>query len=366
MTHLPQIDNIPQKGVIELSNRCRIVYLKDRKEYALRLYWKGKEYHRGHYDNRLRLIYKKLAERLQSAINQDIDDKGEDFDPRMWFVSDRELQFSYAVDEWYKTKEYAPGTIRNVESAIARAKEYFGDTNIKTIRKAHIKKFVDTLPQSPNTKRAILSYLKSALNDICDDWHLMRIPFPFITIPYSEQKWLKREQQDKLINLIPDYNYPIFRLMQAYGCRTSEACALMWDCVDWEERTVFFKRTFSAQTILRETTKTGYYRKVPLTDNIIILLRPLRLDISNQFVFKNLLGEPYRQQTVWQIWNRILKRNDIEHISVKNAFRHSKVSQLEEAGYSLEERQRFMGHRNPNTTQIYSHKDVQELKGMVG
>lgn len=350
-----------------MSDKAKIIFLKDRGEFAVRLNWKGKRYHRGYYDDHFRLFRRDMAERVAGSINQRIDESGNEYDPREHFASDKELQFTYAVDKWYQSKEYAPGTVENVEMALQRAKDYFKDTNIKLIRKAHIKAFIeDKLSHvSPTTKRSQLSWVKSALNEICDDWHLMRVPFPTVSVPHKEQSWLRREQQDRIISHIPERDKPVFLFMQAYGCRPSEACALMWDCVDFEAGSITFKRTFSGQRHLKGSTKSGYARIVPITEAITELLKPLR-GIGKSYVFHNTLGNHYQAHPVWQIWDKAQKRAGAKkHISVKDAFRHSKISQLTEAGYPFKLISDFMGHRKMATTEIYSHSDFTRMKEMV-
>ncbi|MFC1533997.1 tyrosine-type recombinase/integrase, partial [Thermodesulfobacteriota bacterium] len=353
-------------GILIMSEKAKVYPKEGDGPFRIWLSWKGKRYSRGYYDHRINLVHRDLADRLCGSINQDIDEKGIDFDPRDWFSSDKELQFSYAVDEWYKKKDYAPGTVYNVERAINLAKEFFGDKNIKDIRKAHLTKFLDTLTQAPTTKQSMMGFIKSALNEICDDWHLMRIPFPKISIPYKETKWITREEQDNMIKNIKERDKPIFLLMQAYGCRPSEACALMWDAIDFKNKVIIFKRTFSGERHLRDTTKTGYYRKNPLTEKIIEILKPLRMDIRNQFVFKNLLGNHYQRTPLWNIWKRAIIKAGEEHISLKNAFRHSKITQLEMAGHDYKMISFFIGHKKVQTTEGYMGVNLDNLKCMVG
>jgi integrase len=226
--------------------------------------------------------------------------------------------------------------------------------------------FLETLSQAPTTKRTILSFVKSALNEICDDWHLMRIPFPSVSIPYREQRWIRREDQDAIIDELLERDRPIFRLLRAYGCRISEACALMWDCVDLNHKRIVFRRTFSGERYLRDTTKTGYHRHNPMSDAIVDMLRPLRLDISSQFVFKNCHGNHYRARSLNDLWKRACRRAQHEYINIENAFRHSKNMQLKAAGFDLKSRSDFLGHRNVRTTEIYEEVDFEAQRGMVG
>lgn len=346
-----------------MSEKCKYYPRRDSGKYIVYLNWQGKKYTRSNYDDWLDIETPKQAERLCSAINADIDRHKENFDPRMWFFSDRELQFSYAVDKWYSDKIYSASTIPNVERALYLAKEYFKNINIKTIRKAHLKEFLSMLESSEARRRTLMAHLKTALNDICDDWHLMRIPFPSISVPYKKKPWLPEEKQDYIIGYVPEGDQPIFRFMQVYGCRSSEACALQWQDIDRENKTIHICRTFS-EKVIKETTKTAYERIIPLAQSIEAMIKPLRLDIRNQFVFKNRNGDHYRENSLWEIWRKACIRADVPHISVKNAFRVSKVTQLKEK-YPIKLVSEFMGHKRVTTTEIYSQENVESLRGMV-
>ncbi|MGA1841821.1 MAG: hypothetical protein ACMUIU_14455 [bacterium] len=69
-----------------------------------------------------------------------------------------------------------------------------------------------------------------------------------------EIEYLTIEQQEKLLNAIPDHDRPIFQFMMEYGVRPQEARALQRDCI--KNGKVKICRAFSNNT-LRETTKTG-------------------------------------------------------------------------------------------------------------
>lgn len=355
----------PQLRELFMSDKCKYYKRSDTGKYVVSLSWKGRRYTRSHYDDRFALIRKDMAQVICSAINHDIDEKGDLFDPKLWFSAERDLQFSYAIDKWYETKDYAPGAVRDIENSLSLAKNFFKNSKIKTIRKAHLKRFLETLTQGPATKQKIMNHLKSGLNEICDDWHLMRMPFPTISIPYKEQPWYTREAQDRIIPHISESDQPIFRLLQAHGCRPSEACALMWDAVDFDAEWIIFKRTFSGDRHLRPTTKTGYHRKVPMNEDIIELLKPIR-GIGESWVFRNRIGNHYQRGPLGKLWAQAQRDVGLDPISLKNGFRHSKISQLKQDGYDTKLISEFIGHRRLKTTEGYMHIDYRSMMKMVG
>ena len=76
------------------------------------------------------------------------------------------------------------------------------------------------------------------------------------------------------------------------GCRTSEAIALTWDCVDFEARTITIRESISIAkdgSKVRKCTKTGVVRVIPMTQKVEAmiksLLRPEAPAITSMTVF---------------------------------------------------------------------------------
>lgn len=68
-------------------------------------------------------------------------------------------------------------------------------------------------------------------------------PFPKLSYELPEIEYLEFEQQNRIIDEIPQHHRPIFYFMQEYGVRPGEARALMRDCV--KDGDIIIKRAFS-------------------------------------------------------------------------------------------------------------------------
>ena len=112
-------------------------------------------------------------------------------------------------------------------------------------------------------------------------------------------KWLKTSRlTEKIQN--------VFLLTLLTGCRTGEICAIAWDDIDLEMKTIF----------LRET-KTGTSRYVQLSNQTVDLLKTF--DRSTKYLFQMRLQEKPIQQKYLTERTWILRKSgamlDIEHWS---------------------------------------------------
>ena len=79
--------------------------------------------------------------------------------------------------------------------------------------------------------------------------------FPKIEFETPMFKWIDRDTQEKILENINPYDQDIFRFIILTGCRPGEARALMWDCIDFNQKIIYIKRAFSDAS-LRQRTKT--------------------------------------------------------------------------------------------------------------
>ena len=114
--------------------------------------------------------------------------------------------------------------------------------------------------------------------------------FPEIEFQTPMFKWIDRETQEKILENIHPYDRDIFRFIILTGCRPGEARGLMWDCVDFNQKIIYIKRAFS-DTSLRERTKTGNWRPLPITDEIgeILKMSPRTID-NHRYNIRKKLG----------------------------------------------------------------------------
>jgi len=348
--------------------RCKYYRRKDvrSERYVVYLDYKGKRWTRTYFDDRLSICAKPMARELCSEISADYRRNPKTFDPLKWFrVRLSEMRFRNYADRWLDRRDIEESSYQVYRHILNEALEVLGDLDIRDIRKSHLRDYVEGLSKdlSPNTVRYKLSVLNILFRDAYNDEEINRTPgFPKIKAVPVVTRWLNYEEQQQVLEHIPEPDKPIFKFMTYYGCRVGEAVALMWDCVDWRQGVVTIKRTLSANKI-RESRKTGNVLCLPLTDEMEALLRPLRS--LRKFVFTNRYGRRYYRQNLLRTCNIACEKAGFERLSLHELCRHSKGGQLINQDVPLEQISALLGHKHTNSTKRYIKIKTETLKPLV-
>jgi integrase len=70
--------------------------------------------------------------------------------------------------------------------------------------------------------------------------------------------------------------YPIWAMALLTGMRSGELYALLWSDVDWENKAITVSKSYNCRLKQVKTTKAGYWRTVPISSELIALLRELK------------------------------------------------------------------------------------------
>ncbi|WP_233500241.1 MULTISPECIES: site-specific integrase [Halobacteriovorax] len=70
--------------------------------------------------------------------------------------------------------------------------------------------------------------------------------------------------------------------------RNGELYALTWDDVDFENRRIRVSKSYNKRSRETKTTKAGYWRNIPINDDLMKLLRDLQSKRKNNFVLPRL------------------------------------------------------------------------------
>jgi integrase len=140
----------------------------------------------------------------------------------------------------------------------------------------------------------------------------------------------------------------IARLWALTGCRRNEIAGLKWSEVDLD-------RGF----LMLEKTKTG--RSVrPLGRAAIEILRSIARDPDSEFVFPATEGESFFQGTKG-VWPKVKKESGLHDVT-PHTLRHTMGSTSTSAGQALALTGAILGHRNPRSTAIYAHVQMEPAK----
>ena len=70
--------------------------------------------------------------------------------------------------------------------------------------------------------------------------------------------------------------FPVWSLALLTGMRSGELYALLWNDVDFENKTIYLTKSYNPRMKCVKSTKSGYWRHVPMSDELIALLNELK------------------------------------------------------------------------------------------
>lgn len=177
----------------------------------------------------------------------------------------------------------------------------------------------------PATVNRYLATIRALLHMARDEWQWID-NFPKIRLLGGEverDRWLTREEADRLIKACPPHLASLVRFALATGCRASEIKNLEWNRVDLERRTAWLNQT-----------KNGTPRGVPLNRDAVAVLEEV-IGIHPQYCFT------YRGKRIaWELsndaWHNALQKAGIKDFRFHD-LRHTWASWHRQAGTSCDE-----------------------------
>lgn len=338
-----------------------IQFIADR--WCVSIYWNSKR-HRIFRYNGEPIWHEKTALKLLNSIRAEIDDRQDSFDIRP-YLKDSPVALRRFSETWLKDSQACDNTKRVYKSAINKAIEFFGeDKDIRKILHSDLLKLYNWLPYSIKGKYNVLTTLKSMLNYATKDGIIRTLPpFPKLSIGLPDDiQYLTYNEQQNVLQAIPEGQRGIFDLAMEYGLRIGEVCAIQKDCIVGNE--LIIKRSFSNGQ-LRETTKTGHIRKYRLTDkskkNITEAIK--KPSFSN-FLFVNENGKNFTSRSLNRIWKIACSKSGIK-IDLYNAVRHSLGCQLLDEGQPIELVRDVLGHSSTNMTRRYAKRNPAQIQNAL-
>lgn len=145
------------------------------------------------------------------------------------------------------------------------------------------------------------------------------------------------------------------RLLLFTGARRQEILSARWEHVDYEHR-----------LLTVPLSKSGKTRHIPLSDDAMEVLRHMQRS-GTPWLFPRKRGQGHIQSVAY-LWNKLRTELGLRDVRLHD-LRHSFASFLVNAGCSLYEVQRCLGHHDPKMTMRYAHLASQalvEAANMVG
>src|SRR5260221_1975634 len=156
--------------------------------------------------------------------------------------------------------------------------------------------------------------------------------------------------KDKQVTRNPARNYAMLLLMFRHGLRVSELCGLKVSDVDFDEGTISIRRL-----------KHGVSGIHPLFKGEAKAIKEwlaIRADTASDALFVSEQGKPFTRAAINLIIGKITKAANLDHLAVTPHFlRHSAGYNAVNKGADIRVIQRFLGHRNIQSTAIYTEVD---------
>lgn len=173
--------------------------------------------------------------------------------------------------------------------------------------------------------------------------HCSDVPhFPIHTL---RERYLTPDEARRLMRKLEHSPRPeaaALRLLLLTGARKSEILKARWEYVWLDQR-----------LLTVPLSKSGKPRHIPLSDEAVAVIRSIRRKPGCPWLFPGQSpGKPLSD--IYVFWNKLRRELGLTDVRVHD-LRHSFASFLVNAGHSLYEVQKLLGHSDPRTTMRYAH-----------
>ncbi len=202
---------------------------------------------------------------------------------------------------------------------------------------------------SPKSIRNIIGVLKLILGGKAwRDWNLS-LP----EIPPKEQRWFTSSEMLQIVNAATGQWKVLFATLASSGMRCGEAFGLHVEDIDLKAGTFSIRRSIWNGEEVAPKTKRGV-RVVNVEPAVAQMLAAHVGDRKGGRVFQTRTGTPFSKSNVRRKLNQILKKLNLPPAGL-HAFRHGRVSVLQENGVPGDLIKEWVGHSNLRTTSRYTH-----------
>jgi len=161
-------------------------------------------------------------------------------------------------------------------------------------------------------------------------------------------RWLTSEEVDKLLKFSNEWLYPIFYTFIYSGMRKSELENLTWDDIDFARRIIKIR-------IKDDWTPKTDERDIPISDDLLKLLQKQKKKAIGSLVFHDGEGNKIDENRLRRNLMSVTKLAGFPDVTKIHSLRHTYGSHLAQQGVPLPAIQKFMGHKNIQTTMVYAH-----------
>ena len=259
--------------------------------------------------------------------------------------------------EWWETNVlpmHKPSS-RNSSHYILKKhlKSYFGQMPMDSISESTVQEWISGLKLQgkwgPKTIGNLWKVLKLIIGKPTREWTI-RLP----EVPETEQRYFTPKEMEQLIEAAVGQYKALFALQFATGMRFGEMAGLHVEDLDFSELVVYIRRSTFIHEEVTTKSKAGY-REVDVDAGTMAIVKSYLGDRTSGRVFESRNGTPLVNGNV----NRYVLKPLCKKIGIPegttHAFRHGRVSVLQQGNVPGDLIKRWVGHSSLKTTSKYSH-----------
>jgi len=264
------------------------------------------------------------------------------------------------AEERLRLKGYSRNTkesyLRHIENYIA-----FYHQDPRKLSSWHVNNYIVQLMDNSELSRSTHNQIASALGFLYR-YVLKRDEISIgILRPKKEKKLpivLSIEEINTILSGIRNLKHrAILMLIYSAGLRISEAIYLRPEDIDRDRNLIHIKGAKGKKdryTILSKTATTAL-------DDYLRTYKP-----TSRWLFPGRDGiHPMSKRAVQLSFSAVLEKTDIKKHATIHTLRHSFATHLLEAGVNLRYIQELLGHKRPETTQLYTHVTRRDLANIT-
>ena len=179
------------------------------------------------------------------------------------------------------------------------------------------------------------------------------------------------DQQQEVLNSIPEDERSIFLFLKYHYRRPSEACALQWRDFDEINKAFIIRRTFSARKLV-DSTKTNAVHHVPCHDDfypVLMNLKKKHVGSSSDFVFQNPRARKERKnwsdKTISETWKRACTKAGIKGVSLYQGTKHTACMHFVNQLGSMDELQVLTDHKRRDSVKHYAAVGLERKRELM-
>lgn len=238
----------------------------------------------------------------------------------------------------------------------------FGHLPLRQITRLQVQQFQSALLEEGLSKATVnhhIQLMRRMLN-LAVSWEMLDrnvlTGIPQLILDNQVTDFLDEEQVERLMQVLQtDKNCRVSLILiflLSTGARLREALCVQWKHVNLKGAT---------WTIPASNSKSKRAKSLPLSSSSLWVIQQLDTAQSSEYLFPSpVTGKPYT--TITRAWYRIRKKAGLPGNVRIHDLRHAHAARLVQAGRSLYEVQRLLGHADPRTSLRYAHLSMKTMQ----